>query len=63
MYADDIVLVASRVEELKIMISRLERYLDKRKLLVNVDMSKELVFSKQGGGGGRKTEWRWEDKV
>ena len=62
MYADDIVLIASKEEELKSMIIRLERYLDKRKLLLNVEKSKVLVFSK-GGGGRRKTEWRWKDKV
>ena len=55
MYADDIVLVVSETEELKSMISRLEKCLDTRKLLVNVEKSKVFVFSK-GGGGRRKTE-------
>ena len=62
MYADDIVLVASKEGELKSMINRLEKYLDKRKLLLNIEKSKVLVFSK-GGGGRRKTEWIWKDKV
>ena len=47
MYVDDIVLVASKEEELKSMISRLEKCLDKRKLLVNLEKSKALVFSKR----------------
>ena len=55
MYADDT--VESKEEELKSRISRFEKSLDKRKLLVNVEKSKVVVFSK-GGGGGRKTEWR-----
>jgi len=44
------------------MINILEKYLDKRKLLLNIEMYKVLVFSK-GGGERRKTEWRWKDKV
>ena len=63
MYADDIVLVASKEKELKRLISRLQKYLDKRKLMVNVEKSKVLVFSKGGGGRRRKTEWRWKGKV
>jgi len=51
MYTGDIVLVASKEEELKSMISRLEKYLDKIKLLINVEKSKVLVFNK---GGGRR---------
>ena len=62
MYADDIVLVASKEEELKSMISKLGKYPGKRKLLVNVEKSKVLVFSK-GRGGRWKTEWRSKDNV
>ena len=51
MYADDMVLVASK-EELKSTIGGLKKYLDKRKRPVNI----ELVSSKGGGGEGRKTE-------
>ena len=57
MYADDIVLVASKEEKLKIMISKLQKYLNKRKLLVNVEKSKVLFISK-GGRGRKKSEWR-----
>ena len=60
MYADDIVLVANKEGEFKSMINRLEKYLDKRKLLLNVEKSKVLVFSK---GGRRKAEWRWKGEV
>ena len=44
------------------MICRLEKYLDDRKRLVNINKFKMLVFSK-GGGGRQKIEWRWKDKV
>ena len=57
MYADDIVLVASK-EEFKNMSSRLEKYLDKRKLQVDVEKFKALVFSR-----GRRTERKWKDKI
>ena len=60
MYVDDTVSVASQEEELKSMISGLEKYLDKRKLLVNVEKSTVWVFNK-GRGGRRKTGWRWRD--
>ena len=46
MYVDDD-LVASKEGELKSMISRLEKYLEKRKLLVNVKKFKVLAFSKK----------------
>ena len=60
MYVDDIVLVASKEEELKNMISKLGKYPGKRKLLVNVEKSTVWVFNK-GRGGRRKTGWRWRD--
>ena len=44
-YANDIVLAANKKEELKSTISRLEKYLNKRKLLVNVEKSEVLVGS------------------
>lgn len=48
-YADDIVLVANREDELKEMIKRLEKYLDRKKLWLNVEKSKVMEFRKRGG--------------
>lgn len=47
-YADDIALMATREEELRRIIKRLERYLDKKSLLrtLNTDKSKIMVLGK-----------------
>ena len=45
-YADDIVLIANKEEELKAMMKRLEHFLDRRKLNLNVEKSKVMVFKK-----------------
>ena len=49
-YADDIVLIANKEEELKAMMKRLEYFLGRRKLNLNVEKSMTMVFKK----GGRK---------
>ena len=53
---DDIVLVASKKGELKSMINRLEKYLDKRKLLANVEKSKVWFLTKEEEEGERRNE-------
>ncbi|XP_077272062.1 uncharacterized protein LOC143902767 [Temnothorax americanus] len=58
-YADDIVAVAEREEEMKQMIRRLEKYFDKRKLTVNVGKTKVMRFRK-GGGRAKEIEWKWK---
>ena len=58
-------LILTKKEEGTVQMSKtcsLETKRDKRKHLLNVEKSKVLVFSK-GGGGRRKIEWRWKDKV
>ena len=57
-YVDDVILVASKEEEVKNVISRLEKCLHKRKLLVNVEKFKVLVIANEEGEEGR-----WKDKV
>ena len=52
--ADDIVLIANIEDELKATKKRLELILDGRKLNLNVEKSKTMVFEK-GGGGKEKT--------
>jgi hypothetical protein len=59
MYADDIVLIADEVEELKGMIKTLEKFLDKRKLELNLDKSKIVVFGK-GKRYSKKERWLWK---
>ena len=53
-YADDIVLIAKKGEELKAKMKRLEYFIDGRKLNLNVEKSKTMAFKK----GGRKEKTR-----
>lgn len=60
-YADDIVLLAKSGPELKQMMLRLEKYTDKRDLVLNPQKTKVMVFKK----GRRKKEedtetWDWK---
>ena len=55
-YADDIVLLAYEEKEMKKIMRRLEKYLDRKKLQLNEENSKIMVFRK-GGRKKRKTEW------
>lgn len=57
MYADDMVMLAEGENEMKIMIGRLERYLDGKRLEVNIEKIKIMRFRK-GGGRMRKIDWR-----
>jgi hypothetical protein len=60
-YADDIVLLAEEEEGMRSMIGRLEEYLEKKKLELNVDKTKIMRFRK-GGGRLSKRDWRWSGK-
>lgn len=55
-YADDIVLLVENEEMKCMMIIRLERYLDRTGLVLNVDKSKVMRFRK-GGGRIKKIGW------
>lgn len=48
-YADDMVLMAEEKEEMRSMIGRLEEYLDRKKLELNVNKTKKMRFRKGGG--------------
>ncbi|KAL6416889.1 hypothetical protein ACFW04_013103 [Cataglyphis niger] len=61
-YADDVVLIAKEEEGMRSMIGKLEGYLEKKGLELNVGKSKILRFRK-GGGRDRKVSWRWKGKV
>ena len=43
------------------MMKRLEHFLDRRKLNLNVAKSKTMVF-KKGGGKEKNTSWNWKDE-
>lgn len=62
-YADDIVLIAKSEQELKEMLKRFKKFIDRKGLELSTDKSKVMVFEK-GRGNERKREWRWgEGKV
>lgn len=60
-YADDIVLLAEGANEMRSMLERLERYLNKKKLELNADKTKIMTFRK-GRGTLSKRHWRWKGK-
>jgi len=61
MYADDVALMAEDEQGMKAMISRLERYLEEKRLNLNVEKTKIIRFRK-GGGRRHKVDWRWKGK-
>lgn len=60
-YEDDMALIAEDEEGIRAMIARLEGYLERKRLEVNVDKTKVMVFKKVRGRR-KKTNWRWEGK-
>lgn len=58
-YADDIVLVAKSEQEMKGMLKRFKKYLERKGLVLSPDKSKMLVFEK-GKGQRRRRMWRWD---
>ncbi|XP_078036902.1 uncharacterized protein LOC144470014 [Augochlora pura] len=61
MRKDDEVLVTKREEELKGVIKRLENYLDKKELRLNVEKTEVMIFRK-GGGKTKETQWKWKGR-
>jgi len=61
-YADDVVLLAEKDEELRSMIERLEVYLDRKGLELNVGKTK-IMRCRRGGGRRGKRTWRWKGKI
>lgn len=60
-YADDMVLLAENEEGMIHMLGKMESYMDKKRLEVNVDKTKIMRFKKEGGRM-KKVEWRWKGK-
>lgn len=56
-YADDIVIMTEREDDMRSMIARLENYVRVKGLMVNIEKSKILRFSK-GEERGKKVSWR-----
>ncbi|XP_071568694.1 uncharacterized protein [Temnothorax nylanderi] len=60
-YADDVVLIAEDEDQMRSMLERLEGYLGRKRLELNVEKTKIMRF-KKGGGRDCKRRWRWEGK-
>jgi len=60
-YADDIVLLAKREIDLKEMMKRFRRFLEKKCLSLSSDKSKVMVFEK-GRERTKKREWKWKEE-
>ena len=50
-YADDVVVLTEKEEEMESVMKRLERYFKEKKLKVNVGKTKMMRFRKGGRGG------------
>jgi hypothetical protein len=59
-FADDMVIVAKSEREMKEMMRNLEKYVRKKKLEVNVEKTKIMVFSKRKRKN-EESEWKWEE--
>jgi len=54
-------LLAKREMDLKEMMKRFMRFLEKKGLSLNPDKSKVMVFEK-GRGRSKKKEWKWKEE-
>lgn len=61
MYAGDIVLLAEREGELKEMLRRFKKYLEKKSLILSSEKTKVMVFEKRKGRT-KKRRWKWGEE-
>jgi hypothetical protein len=59
-FADDMVIVAKSEREMKAMMRNLEKYVRKKKLEVNAEKTKMMVFNKRKRKN-EESEWKWEE--
>jgi len=60
-YADDIIIMTEEEEGMRWLLRKLERYLDRKGLMLNVEKTKIIKFGK-GRRGGRKGKWWWKGR-
>lgn len=53
--------MAEEEQDMRSILKRLERYLDRKGIELNAEKTKVMKFRK-GGGKKRKIEWRWKGK-
>jgi len=59
-YADDLGAIAETEEEMKSILKSLEKYFDRRELLLNAEKSKIMVFCKREKRMNRNWKWKGE---
>jgi hypothetical protein len=59
-FADDMVIVGKSEREMKAIMNSLGKYVKKKKLEVNVDKAKMMVFNKRKRKN-EESEWKWEE--
>lgn len=60
-YADDLVMLAEDEEGMRWLLERLERYLDRKELMLNAEKTKVVKFGK-GERRKRKAHWWWKGR-
>lgn len=61
-YADDVAILLEDEEAFKVMLGRLERYLDKKGLELNIGKTK-VMRCRKGGGRWSRVNWRWKGRA
>lgn len=59
-YPDDMVLLIEEEGKIKNMLEKLDRYVDGKNLVINVEKTK--MRCRKGGRREKKMEWRWKEK-
>lgn len=57
----NIILLAKSEQELKGMMRKLKKYIERKGLILSIQKSKMLVFEKGRGSAGKK-EWKWDEE-
>lgn len=60
-YAYDIVILAKSEQELKGMMRRLKKYIERKGLILSTQKSKVMIFEKARGRAGKR-EWKWDEE-
>lgn len=61
-YADDVASLLEDEEAIKVMLGRLERYLDKKGLELNIGKTK-VIRCRKGEGRCSRVNWRWKGRA
>lgn len=61
-YADDVAILVEDEEAIKVMLGRLEKYLDKKGLELNIGKTK-VMKCRKGGGRRSRVNWRWKGRA